>query len=182
MGFPPPGKRHMHQNRPLIFFKKKISMGQVSLRCQYHDVILASWYLKSLLIWLFFSLAIDCLFNSLLNLTTRERSKLHITCLLWREFTCDQYIPLTKGQQCLVATFLWTGALLYLGDPTALLVTHMAHLETRKNWKWLLSSLAPGRWGCNLILGTSKLTSWTDILCISCKITLRWMPQDLIDD
>ena len=44
------------------------------------------------------------------------------------------------------------------------------------------NSLAPGRSGCCLKWVIFKLISRTDILSISRKIDLRWMPQDLIGD
>ena len=40
----------------------------------------------------------DCLSNSLLRLTSKKTSRIHITGPLWRESTSDQWIPLTKGQ------------------------------------------------------------------------------------
>ena len=41
----------------------------------------------------------------------------------------------------------------------------------------LINSLS----SCDIELVTFKLTSRIDISNISCEITLRWMPQDLID-
>ena len=46
----------------------------------------------------------------------------------------------------------------------------------------LNSFLVPGRRSCNLRLVIFKLISSTDILRISCKITIQWMPQDFTDD
>ena len=54
--------------------------------------------------------------------------------------------------------------------------------------KWLCntvefhSSWAPDRYGSNLIWVCFKFISSIDIFSISCKIVLRWMPQDLTDD
>ena len=42
--------------------------------------------------------------------------------------------------------------------------------------------LAPGRCGCNFKYIISKYISGIDILSISCKIPLRWMPQYLTED
>ena len=49
---------------------------------------------------------------------------------------------------------------------------------TKPQW---VNSLGPGRCGWNFELAVFKLISRIDILSISCKITHRWVPQDLID-
>ena len=46
----------------------------------------------------------------------------------------------------------------------------------------MVNSLVPRRCGCNLKSIIFKLISRTDVLCISCEISLRWMPEDLTDD
>ena len=39
-----------------------------------------------------------CLLNRLFRCASKETSKLRVTGLLWGEFTCDRWIPLTKVQ------------------------------------------------------------------------------------
>ena len=48
-------------------------------------------------------------------------------------------------------------------------------------WVYYFNSLAPGRRGCNIKLTIFKLILRIDILCISCEIALKWMPQDFAD-
>ena len=49
------------------------------------------------------------------------------------------------------------------------------------SWPQCINLLALERCGCNLRLVIFKLKSWTDILSISSKISLRWMPHDTFD-
>ena len=44
------------------------------------------------------------------------------------------------------------------------------------------NSLAPETYNCYLKEVIFKGMSGIDILCISCEIILRWMPQDMTDD
>ena len=54
---------------------------------------------------------------------------------------------------------------------------------TYSSWSYYRpNSLAPGRCGCDLKSVIFKRISKIDILRISCKIALGWMPQDLTDD
>ena len=51
------------------------------------------------------------------------------------------------------------------------------------NWaKWVDSLDASGRCGQNFKIIIFKLIPWTHISCTTCKIVVRWRPQNSIDD
>ena len=67
---------------------------------------------------------IDCLFNSLLRMTTKKTSKLHITRPFWGETTSHQRIPLTKGQWCECIPMVWHSYYLLKALLNALMPSH----------------------------------------------------------
>ena len=53
------------------------------------------------------------------------------------------------------------------------------HASARGQW---VNSLAPGRRARNFKIIIFKLIPWTDISGAACKIVVRWIPQNSIDD